>query len=271
MSIHEVLEMIRGRTATRHQAKELLIRPNDLQSIMLAQAARLAKGAPHGTTIVAIEYDDGIVMAADRLATQYHGDVFSRTEIKLKDINKNAVLGICGSLAFAQNVIEDLENFCDVISAKIKRPISIQGKSNLIKQIIKTNIFDLPWHQLMGVSFGAILGGYDHYDGKIILSFDTDGGIYPHEKFATDGSGYSQARDYIHDRFQYDLSLEEATGIAIGAIRQAGKFVTSVSHPLDPPPTVKVISQDGIRDVSEESILQWILETEEEEEQHLFG
>ena len=123
----------------------------------------------------------------------------------------------------------------------------------------------------MGVSFGAILGGYDRYDGKMILSFDTDGGVYPHERFATDGSGYKEARSYINTRFQYDLSLEEALGIAIGAIREAGKFVTSVSHPLDPPPTVKVISHDGIRDVSEESIMQWILETEEEEEEHLFG
>ncbi|MDO8664322.1 MAG: hypothetical protein Q7K44_02115, partial [Candidatus Liptonbacteria bacterium] len=162
-------------------------------------------------------------------------------------------------------------NYCDVVSAKIKRPVSIQGKSNLIKQIIATNIFDLPWYQLMGVSFGAILGGYDRHDGKMIFSFDTDGGMYPHERFVADGSGYKEARSYIRQRFQYDLSLEEAVGIAVGAIREAGKFVTSVSHPLDPPPTVKVINRDGILDVSEESILQWILETEEEEEQHLFG
>jgi 20S proteasome alpha/beta subunit len=272
MSLYEITDMIQTRLAERREAASKFTRPMDPQSIIAAQAARLTRNGPRGTTIVAVEYQDGVVMTADRLATQGWGDVFSRTVLKLHDIDQNAVIGICGSLAFAQQVIEDLGNFCEILSAKIKRPVSLDGKSNLLKQIIRANIFDLPWHQLLGVSFGAILGGYDRHDRAVIRSFDTDGGVYGHERFAVDGSGYSQARDFLEEHFQYGMQPDEAIGLALGAIRKAGKFVTSVSHPLDdPPPTVKIISKNGINDVAEEAIARWILQTERKEMRHLFA
>lgn len=266
VSLNDITDMIQARLTSRRKTAAEFAHPMDSQSIIAAQAARLAGGGPHGTTIVAVEYEDGIVMAADRLATQGWGDVFSRSMLKLHNIDQNAVIGICGSVAFAQQVIEDLTNFCEVLSAKIKRPVSLEGKSNLLREIIRANIFNLPWYQLMGVSFGAILGGFDRRDGKIIYSFDTDGGVYAHEQFAADGSGYPQARDFLEEHFQYDMSPDEAVACALGAIRKAGKFVTSVSHPLDdPPPTVKIINQSGIKDVAEDAIARWILETERKE------
>lgn len=272
VSLNDITNMIRDHLASRRESATKFAHPIDPQSIIAAQAARLAEGGPHGTTIVAVEYEDGVVMAADRLATQGWGNVFSRSILKLHNIDQNAVIGICGSLSFAQQVIEDLSNFCEILSTKIKRPVSLGGKSNLLKQIIRENIFDLPWYRLMGVSFGAILGGFDRNDGKVICSFDTDGGIYRHEQFAVDGSGYTQARDFLEEHFQYDMSPDEAVACALGAIRQAGKFVTSVSHPLDDPPsTVKIITKNGIKEVAEDAIARWILQTERKEAKRLYA
>lgn len=223
-----------------------------------------------GTTIVAVEYKDGIVMAADRLATRGRDEVFSRTEIKLYDIDGNAALGACGYIAFAQQVIADLEHICSTIAARNKRPVSLEGKSNLLRQIICANACTPPWHQTF-VSFGAILGGYDRYSGKTMLLFDALGGVYPREKFATDGSGASDARNFLEMNFQYDLEIEEAAVLALGAVREAGKFVTSVSHPTDPPPTVKIINRDGISDVSEAFITDICAKIAKAEHKQLFA
>lgn len=269
-SITEITNMFQKRLETRRESANKFAHPLDPQAIIAAQAALLAGRNPHGTTIVAVEYEDGVVMAADRLATYGHGEIFSRATIKLHNIDQNAVIGICGSLAFAQRVVEDLENFCEVLSAKIKRPVSLDGKGNLLRQIIRANIFDVPWYPFIDVSFGTILGGYDRRNGKTICSFETDGGVYHHERFATDGSGHREARDFLEEHFQYDMSPDEAVACALGAIRKAGKFVTSVSHPLDDPPaTVKIINQSGIKDVAEESIARWVLETERKEARRL--
>lgn len=272
VSLLEITAVIQARIATRTQEKELSMRYTDAQSAipMLMQALRHTQNAPHGTTIAAIAYKDGVIMAADRLATYGSGEVFSRTEIKLHDLETNAVIGICGMIAFAQHVIEDVENLCEIISARNKRPVSFPGKSNLLKQIIAANRDEF-LYRLMGISFGAILGGYDRVSGPAILSFDTAGGVYNHECFATDGSGGSTARNILSKHFQYDMSKDEAACLALAAIREAGRWHTSVSHPLDTPPTVKIINKDGIKDVAEESICQWILETEEEEDKHLFA
>jgi proteasome beta subunit len=273
MSLYEITDTIQTRIAARSREKELSMRLADTPSAipMLMQALRHAQNTPHGTTIVALAYKDGVIMAADRLATYGGGEVFSRTEIKLHNLETNAVVGICGMLAFAQHVIEDMEYLCQFISSQSKRPVSIPGKSNLLKQMIAANRDEF-LYRLIGVSFGAILGGYDHISGPVILSFNTAGGVHRHECFVTDGSGYSQARDFLEEYFQYDMQPDEAIGLALGAIRKAGKFVTSVSHPLDdPPPTVKIISKNGISDVAEEAIARWILQTERKEMRRLFA
>lgn len=272
VSLYEVTDIIRERIAARTREKELSMRQTDAQFAMpmLMQTLRHAQNAPHGTTIVALAYKDGIIMAADRLATYGSGEVFSRDEIKLHNLETNSVIGICGMIAFAQHVIEDMEYFCKGIAMRKKYPVSIQGKSNLLKQSIAANRDEF-LYRLMGVSFGAILGGYDRISGPAILSFDTEGGVYHHECFATDGSGGSTARNILSKHFQYDMPKDEAACLALAAIREAGRWHTSVSHPLDTPPTVKIIDKDGVKDIAEESITEWILETEEEEDNHLFA
>lgn len=269
-SLNDITDMIQAHLTSRRKAAAEFAHPTDPQSIIAVQAALLARRSPHGTTIVAVKFKDGVIMAADRLATYNSGEVFSRTEIKLHDINQNAVIGICGMIAFAQHVVEDMEYICEMLSKQNKRPVSIPGKSNLLKQIIEANRDEFIYH-LIGVSFGAILGGYDRVDGPAILSFNTAGGVHGHECFATDGSGGSIARNILSKHFQYDMPRDDAACLALGAIREAGRWETSVSHPLDPPPTVKIIGKDGIKDIDEESITQWVWETEEEEKRHLFA
>lgn len=70
-----------------------------------------------------------------------------------------------------------------------------------------------------------------------------------------------------------NLGLEEALGLALGAINAAGKAVNSASHRLDyPPPTAKIISYEGrVIDVPESVIAQWRSRAAQYDIDHRFG
>lgn len=211
-------------------------------------------GHPQGTTIVGIEYKDGIAIAADRIATLSDGSVFSRDFIKLEDIQENSVLAFCGTVALAQEILQDFKNLCDRIESEIMRPISLKGQCKLLKSAVRMNFMDSIWART-GWNFGAILGGYDHTHGKAIYSFDAPSLILHQHNFWADGSGLSQAKTFLHHNFQKNMDAANAVALVIGAIHAAGVFETSVSHPDgDPVPTVKLIDKTGIIDIPEREL-----------------
>ena len=209
---------------------------------------------PKGTTIVAVEYDDGIAMAADRIATLSGGTVFSRDFVKLENIQENAALAFCGNLALAHDILKDFKDLCDRISSEITRPVSLEGKCNLLKSAARMNFTDITWAR-GSWDFGAILGGYDNVHGKAIYSFNTPSLILRQHDFWTDGSGFDQARTFLHRNFQKNLDSAGAVILAVGAIRDAGEFETSVSNPYgDPAPTVKLLDKNGVKEIPEEAM-----------------
>ncbi len=266
MSISGVLTELEGRLEKRRETRKTRRQPTGEMNLL-----NLASGMqkPRSTTIVAIRYKDGVVMAGDRLTIEGWGSVFSRTSVKLDDIQDNAVIGTCGLVALAQGIIEDLQFMCGVISGKIKRQISLEGKCNLLKEVVIANALEEQWLLYFGVSFGAIMGGFDLLSGPAIASFDTEGGVYRHEDFFTDGSGRRLAQSYIDHRYQYGMSFEKTVPLAVGAVLQAGKYETSVSHPLDPPPTVKVISENGIYTMPEKVVKECRDKIQEENKEFL--
>lgn len=224
-----------------------------------------ARKAPRstGTVIVGVRWRDGVVMAADRLTMAMTGEAMSRTTIKLNDIGTHAVIGTCGWAAFAQHVAKELRATSDVIASKIKRPVSFEGMGNLLQEIIRVKVSECPWW--FHLSFGAILCGYDRLMGGRIAEFDLEGGIYEHHGFFADGSGGIAARTYLEGQYKPDFSYEEAIGNAIEAVRAAGKQMTTVSHPMDAVPTVKVISAKGITQIPEKDVGDFCVQRTREE------
>lgn len=227
--------------------------PRDL--MLHAAMLTSSRGRPRGTAIVAAMYDNGVIMAADRLTVEGSGEVFSRTNLKLDEIEDNAVVATCGLVSFGQEVVEDLASACKLISARIQRSVSLSGKASLFREIIKANVISLPIFEMIGVSFGAIMGGFDTHDGAIIMQFETEGGVFTQEHFAADGSGRPAAKSFFEEHYRPKMRLADAIELVIGAVRAAGKQVITVSHPADPPPNVKVITRHGIIDVPEGDIV----------------
>lgn len=228
----------------------------------------------HGTVITAVRFDKGLVMAGDRLAIDSGGRVFSRDEVKLVAIQKNAVVGFAGLISFAQKVIEDLKFVCDNLSSVVKRDISVSGKAKILRSVVEAHILASRWfNPYFDSVFEAIMGGHDKYNRGAIFSFDELGGIYLHQDFCAIGSGGPDAQTFLDNHFQVNLELGKALGLALGAISAAGKAVTTVSSRFDyPPPMAKVISYEGgVINVPESDIVRWRSRAAQQDIDHRFG
>ena len=140
------------------------------------QALAAGDALPHGTTIVALTYPGGVVMAGDRRATQ--GNMIASRDVKKVYITDDyTATGIAGTAAiaveFARLYAVELEHYEKVEGV----PLTFPGKVNRLATMVRGNL----GAALQGFIALPLLAGYDLDDpnpeaaGRIV-SFDAAGG-----------------------------------------------------------------------------------------------
>jgi proteasome beta subunit len=122
--------------------------------------------SPHATTVIAVRYDEGVVMVGDRQATGNY--IASRDVRKIEPADRFTALAISGTAArgiefirMAQLSFEHYEKMTDTA-------LSLEGKANYLSPIIQRNNLTSPLLVL------PLLAGWDssHQTGRI---FEYDG------------------------------------------------------------------------------------------------
>src|SRR5438132_10560476 len=95
--------------------------------------------APHGTTIVAVTFPGGVVLAGDRRATM--GNVIAQRDIeKVFPADEYSAVGIAGTAGLAVEMVKlfqlELEHFEKVEGAQL----SLEGKANRLSTMIRSNL-----------------------------------------------------------------------------------------------------------------------------------
>src|SRR5258708_680410 len=149
----------------------------------IAEQDRLA--IAHGTTVVAIRYADGVVMAGDRRATS--GNLIShRTMEKVFAADRHSGVAIAGAAGPAMEMVKifqlQLEHYEKVEGAEL----SLEGKANQLSAMVRGN---LP-AAMQGLVVVPLFAGYDtgRKQGRL-FQYDVTGGRYEETNFATTGSG----------------------------------------------------------------------------------
>ena len=111
---------------------------------------------PHGTTIVALKYPGGVVMAGDRRATQ--GNMIASRDVKKVYITDDyTATGIAGTAAiaveFARLYAVELEHYEKVEGV----PLTFPGKVNRLATMVRGNL----GAALQGFIALPLLAGYD--------------------------------------------------------------------------------------------------------------
>jgi len=182
---------------------------------------------PHGTTIVALTFADGVVIAGDRRATS--GNVIAQRDIeKIFITDSYSAVGIAGSAGLAIQMVRlysaDLEHYEKLEGVSL----SFDGKANKLAQSVASNLSAA----LQGFVVVPLFVGFDPEEGGRIVNYDATGGRYDeHLGFNAVGSGSIFAKSALKKTFDPAADLAGAVHTAVGALYDAADDDTATGLP----------------------------------------
>jgi len=221
-------------------------------------AATPGDALPHGTTIVALKYPGGVLIAGDRRSTQSNM-IAGRDVQKVYITDDYTATGIAGTAAiaveFARLYAVELEHYEKLEGV----PLTFAGKVNRLAIMVRGNL----GAALQGFVALPLLVGYDldHPDpagaGRIV-SFDAAGGWnIEAEGFQSVGSGSIFARSSIKKLYSAVTDADSALRVAVEALYDAADDDSATGGPdlvRGIYPTAVTIDAEGAVDVPEERI-----------------
>lgn len=228
------------------------VAPNSLPGAGAPQG-NAAGLAPHGTTIVAATYPDGVVMAGDRRATM--SNMIAQRDIeKVFASDEFSLVGIAGTAGLAVEMMRlfavELEHYEKVEGASL----SLDGKANRLSAMIRDNLS----MAMQGLAVVPLFAGWDlaRRQGRI-FSYDATGGRYEETAFHSVGSGSVFARGSLKKLYRPDLSRRDCAMAAVQALFDAADDDSATGGPdLQRRifPMVMTASADGVFKLPDEEV-----------------
>jgi proteasome beta subunit len=208
---------------------------------------------PEGTTVLALRYEDGVIMAGDRRATEGF-QIAHRSIEKVFAADDHSAVAIAGVAGPAVEMVRlfqtELEHYEKVEGERL----SLEGKANKLSQMIRAN---LP-AAMQGLIVVPVFAGYDEARGMgRIFKYDVTGGRYEEDDYHATGSGGKDARSSLKKRYEDGLVRDAAIKIAIEALFDAADEDVGTGGPdlmRGIFPTVVAISAEGMTVISEDEI-----------------
>ncbi len=182
---------------------------------------------PHGTTIVALTFAGGVLMAGDRRATM--GSMIANRHIeKVFPADRYSVLGIAGTAGIAIDIVKlfqvELEHY-EKIEGTL---LSLEGKANRLGAMIRAN---LPM-ALQGLSVVPLFAGIEAGEpaGRL-FSYDVTGGRYEELEHHSVGSGSVFARGALKKLWRPAMTAQEAVAVGVEALIDASDDDSATGGP----------------------------------------
>ena len=208
---------------------------------------------PEATTILALRYRDGVVMAGDRRATA--GNVIAHRRMrKVFAADSHSAVAISGTAGMAVELIKlfqtELEHYEKIEGVRL----SLEGKANYLARMVRGNLA----MAFQGLVVVPLLAGHDELDntGKL-YTFDVVGGRYEEQDYAATGSGGMEARAFLKGVFRDDLERADALSIAVEALVAASEEDAATGGPdlrRGIFPNVITVTEDGFVEASDDEI-----------------
>lgn len=183
--------------------------------------------APHGTTIVALTFADGVVMAGDRRATM--GNIIAQRDIeKVYPADEYSAVGIAGTAGLAIELVRLLQVELEHYEKIEGTTLSLTGKANRLASMIRSNL----GMAMQGLAVVPLFAGYDHEttSGRI-FSYDVTGGRYEEHSYHSVGSGGFFARGSLKKLYQAGMSADDAVTAAVQALYDAADDDSATGGP----------------------------------------
>ncbi|MBI1821326.1 MAG: proteasome subunit beta [Nitrospirae bacterium] len=207
----------------------------------------------HGTTILALRFEKGVVIAGDRRATEGH-QIADRTMKKIFKTDEHSAVGISGAAGPCVEMVKLFKTEIEHYEKLEGASLTLEGKANKLGEMVKSNL-PLAFQGLIVI---PIFAGFDlkKSEGRI-FKYDITGGHYEEAEFYSTGSGGKDAKNSIKKMFKKNLPEDEAIRIAISALYDASEEDSATGGPdviRGIYPNISVIRKEGLIEVSDEKI-----------------
>ncbi|MFE2042357.1 proteasome subunit beta [Streptomyces sp. NPDC059477] len=221
----------------------------------LPDGVRAAPGTfPHGTTVLALTYADGVLVAGDRRATM--GNVIAQRDLeKVHPADDHTAIAFAGTVGLAADMVKlyqvELAHFEKVEGV----PMTLNAKATRLSGMLRQNLDQA----MQGLAVVPLLAGYDvrapaARRGRI-FGFDVAGGVYEKTDFYAEGSGSPYARGALKKLFRPGLPRREAVLAALHALFDAADDDSATGGPdlhRRIYPVVSLITEDGFERLPED-------------------
>jgi proteasome beta subunit len=229
------------------------VAPEMLPSRRALPPGDVSQLAPHGTTIVAVTWPGGVVMAGDRRATM--GNVIAQRDIeKVFPTDEFSCVGIAGSAGLAVEIVRLFQTELEHYEKIEGSTLSIDGKANRLSALIRGNL----GMAMQGLAVVPLFAGYDlaAEQGRI-FSYDVTGGRYEETAFHAVGSGSMFARGALKKLYRDDLDQDGCVTAAVQALYDAADDDSATGGPDLARrifPVVSVITDEGHRRLPQDEV-----------------
>ena len=213
----------------------------------------LAISVPRGTTIVALRFADGVVVAGDRRATEGHSIAHRGIE-KVFPADRFSAVAIAGADGPAIEMVRLLQTQLEHYEKVEGTVLSLEGKANQLAQMVRAN---LPM-AMEGLAVMPLFAGYDQRrrQGRI-FSFDVTGGRYEELEYHATGSGGRDAKNTVKLGYRDDMTSDDGVELAVKALYEAADEDSATGGP-DPLrgiyPVVAVVDGEGYRRLADADV-----------------
>lgn len=230
-----------------------LLRKLDMAPPDVPNGASDAFEITHGTTVVALRYVDGVVMAGDRRATA-GPTIAHRAMEKVHPADRWSGVAIAGAAGFALEMVKTFQLELEHYEKLSGRALSLEGKANMLGTMVRQNL----GLAMQGFVVVPLFAGYDtrRRSGRI-FTYDGTGGRTEETDIATSGSGGRDARITLKLGWTEAMDEPSAIELAVQSLYEAADEDSATGGPdavRGIYPTVATITGEGYQEVVESEV-----------------
>lgn len=209
--------------------------------------------APEATTVMALRFNDGVVMVGDRQATEGYSIAHRRIQ-KVFAADEFSAVAISGTAGLAIEMVRlfqtELEHYEKIEGVRL----SLDGKATYLARMVRQQLA----LAIQGLVVVPLFCGFEPLTGTgHVFTFDVVGGRYEEHDFGAAGSGSREAKAYLRTVYESESDAATAIDHAIAALVAAADQDVATGGPdvrRGIYPNVVTVGPDGLRDVDEEEI-----------------
>lgn len=167
-----------------------------------------------GTSIMAINFRDGVILGADSRTTT-GAYIANRVTDKLTQVHDTIWCCRSGSAADTQAVADMVKYYLESYGVAEDEPPTTQTAASMFQEICYSNKDML--------SAGIIIAGWDHRHGGQVYSIPLGGSLHK-QSYAIAGSGSTYIYGYCDANWKEDMTEEEGVAFVKGSLREAIKW-----------------------------------------------